>query len=223
MNITNDKVTDYINSYYKPLSNKLSDLRKRSQTARIPIILKETESCMSSILLLKNPKKILEIGTANGYSASFFATLLPDCKIVTIESLSERYKEANLNFKEMGISNRIVSYHGLAEEVILQMEKDGECGFDFVFIDAAKSKYLEFFKHSIKLCNPNAIIISDNVLMRAMVASDEFDENNRYKTNIRRLREYVNYLFEQKNQHTSILSVGDGLAVTQLFYNNQIT
>ena len=108
----------------------------------------------------------------------------------------------------------------MAEYLLVKMEHTRESNFDFVFIDAAKSKYLEFFNAAIKLCNTNAIVISDNVLMRAMVASDEFDEKRRYKTNIKHLRAYVDYLFQQKNHYTSILSVGDGLALTELNVNN---
>lgn len=223
MNITNDKVTDYINSYYKPLNNELANLRKLSEEAHIPIILKETETCLCSLLLLKQPKKILEIGTANGYSASFFAQLLPNSTVTTIESSPDRYQTASENFCDLKINDRIRAYCGAAEEVLVQMNQNNNAGFDFVFIDAAKSKYLEFFELATKLCTRDALVISDNVLMRAMVASDEFDEKRRYKTNIRHLREYVHFLFQQQNHCTSILSVGDGLAVTQLHYNNQIT
>jgi putative O-methyltransferase len=220
MNITNDKVTDYINSYYKALDEELLELRIRSENARIPIILRETETVLRSILLLKKPQRILEIGTANGYSASFFAKLLPTAHITTIEASQERYEEAVQNFKNLGLDNNVTVHFGMAEDLLVKMEHTRENNFDFVFIDAAKSKYLEFFNAAIKLCNTNAIVISDNVLMRAMVASDEFDEKRRYKTNIKHLRAYVDYLFQQKNHYTSILSVGDGLALTELDVNN---
>ncbi len=220
MNITNPKVSDYINLYYKPLNSKLCELRKISELARIPIILKETEIFLHSVLLLKNPKKILEIGTANGYSASFFAELLPKSSVVTIESCKERYDDAIKNFENLNIQNRITAYLGKGEEVLKDLQLKGERDFDFVFIDAAKSKYLEFFNESIKMCRHDAMVISDNVLLRAMVASDEFDTKNRYKTNIRHLRKYVKVLSEDPNHHTGIFAVGDGIAMTQLDFNN---
>ena len=201
MNITNDKVTDYINSYYKALDEELLELRIRSENAHIPIILRETETVLRSILLLKKPQRILEIGTANGYSASFFAKLLSTAHITTIEASQERYEEAVRNFKNLGLDNNVTVHFGMAEDLLVKMEHTRESNFDFVFIDAAKSKYLEFF---------NA----------AIVASDEFDEKRRYKTNIKHLRAYVDYLFQQKDHYTSILSVGDGLALTELNVNN---
>lgn len=216
MNITNDKVSEYINSYYMPLDDELAELRSKSEENRIPIILKETEVFLRSLLLTKKPGKILEIGTATGYSAGFFAKLLPEAQIVTIESFDERYAIASENFKVLGVDNRVKIILGKGEEVLESLAESGESGFDFVFIDAAKSFYIDFFTKAEKLCTDDAVIVADNVLMRAMTASDEFDTRKRYKTNVRHLREFVDFLMSSEKHYTSILAVGDGVSITQL-------
>lgn len=217
MNITNEKVTKYICSFYKAQNSKLMSLRELSEENRIPIILKETESFLKVLLHILEPVKILEIGTATGYSACFFAEVTaPNCQIVSIEHNSERYAEAAKNIGKLGMENRISLYQGDACEIMEQLKDRGEKDFDFVFIDAAKSHYKRFWEGAISICSPDVTIVSDNVLMKAMTASDEYDENRKHKTNIRKMREYVEYIQSLDYCTTSVIAVGDGLAVSKL-------
>ena len=217
-NIINDKVLDYINGYYKPLSDELASLRAESEENRVPIILKDTETFLVSMFALSKPKKILEIGTAVGYSAACFATAAPDAEIVTIERSDEAYEEALKNVEKLGLSERITCLKGDACEILEEFVKRYEAGetddFDFVFIDAGKSPYKEFLDLSMKLTKSGALIVCDNILMKAKTASDEYDPTGRYKTNIRRMREFVDYLMAKEELSSSLLPNGDGISLS---------
>lgn len=214
MNIINDKVTEYIDELYKPLTQDLEILRKKAEEENIPIILKDTETLLLNLIRISNPKRILEIGSAVGYSSSCFATIYEETEIVTIEYNEETYIKAINNIKKMGLSDKIKVYLGDGSEVIEKLYKEGCEPFDMVFIDAAKSHYKRFWDAAIKLCKQNSIIISDNVLMRAMTVSSEYDKRGRHKTNIRKMREYIQYINSLDYCQTSILPVGDGLAIS---------
>lgn len=217
-NIINDKVLDYINGYYKPLSEALGELRNTAEENRVPIILKDTETFLTSMLALSKPKRILEIGTAVGYSAACFATAAPDAEIITIERSDEAYEEALRNIEKLGLSERITCLKGdacaILEELVKRYETGKICDFDFVFIDAGKSHYKEFLDLSMKLTKPGALIVCDNILMKAKTASDEYDPIGRYKTNIRRMREFVDYLMAKEELSSSLLPNGDGISLS---------
>ncbi len=212
MNITNDSVTQYINGFYTPLDDSLSELRAKAEDAHVPIILKETESFLGFIIRLLQPAKILEIGTAVGYSSSFFAKLGAD--VISVEKDETVAKQAKFNIESLGLSGKIQIFTGDGEEVIKSLSKD-LCDFDMVFIDAAKSHYKRFLDASLPLCKDGAVIISDNVLLKAATASDEFDPNGRFKTNIKKMRQYLNYISEHPDLDTVVLSCGDGLALSR--------
>ncbi len=214
MNITNDLVTEYIQSFYKPSSNQLEELRKEAEVNKVPIILKETEDFLKTILLYRQPKNILEIGAAVGYSSSFFATICPDAKIVTIEKDEDVYKKAIDNINKLGFSDRITVKQGDAEEVTYNLKEEGFGPFDLIFIDAAKSHYKRFLDAALTNCANNGLIVSDNVLLKARTASDIYDPRGKHKTNIRKMREYVEYIFNHHQLETSLVSCGDGLSLS---------
>lgn len=216
MNITNDKVTDYIHRFYRPLNEYLGNLRKESEEEHIPIILKETEAFLEVFLKTFKPKRILEIGTAVGYSAIFFAELLPDTEIVTVEANEEKYNVACENIRNRNLEDRIKVYLGDGGDVVNKLADEGEKSFDFVFIDAAKSHYIKFWDASVRLCRKDSVILSDNVLMRGTTVSDEYDKSGRYKTNIRNMREFVEYIHSREYCITSILAIGDGISYSKI-------
>lgn len=213
-NITNDLVDNYIWEYYRPINESLGELRKIGETDHVPIIQKDTEMVLTSYLKLKKPKKILEIGTAIGYSGIYFAAVCPDAEIYTIEKDETMLQAARHNFEVSGMQDRITSLFGDGQEQIEKLKTQGIDGFDFVFIDAAKSHYKRFLEAALTVAADEALIISDNILMKGMTASDEFDTFRKHKTNIRKMREYVEFICNQKDLDTSLLTVGDGLAVT---------
>lgn len=214
-NITNDIVTDYINGFYKPLTEELKQLREISEEEKVPIILKETESFFNTFLKITAPKRILEVGCAVGYSAMFFAELT-GAEVYTIEKENEVYLKARANVERMGYSDRVKVFEGDGEEVIRQLADENTEPFDFVFIDAAKSHYKRFLEAALPLCAKNAVIAADNVLFKARIADDIYDPTGKHKTNIKKMREFVSFINEDSRFDTCIMAVGDGLSISKL-------
>lgn len=214
-NITNGEVTEYINGFYKPLTEDLEGLRHRSEAEGIPIILKETESFLGTFLGVTKPKRILEIGCAVAYSAMFFAELT-GATVYTIEKNPEAAKTAAENVEKLGYSDKVKIFIGDGEAVINELREKGEAPFDFVFIDAAKSHYKRFLESALPLCNSETLIISDNVLFRGLVADDSYDPKGKFKTNIRKMREFLDFIHRDLRFESSVIAVGDGLALTRL-------
>ncbi|WP_312353136.1 O-methyltransferase [Aminipila sp.] len=216
MNIINDKVTQYIDELYKPLTPELGQLRREAEEARVPIILRDTEGLLLNIIRMNNPKRILEIGTAVGYSASCFAAVNKETEIITVEYNEETYKTALMNIEKLGFSDNITVYLGDGAEVTEKLYEEGCSPFDLIFIDAAKSHYKRFWEAAVKLTHAGTVIISDNVLMKAMTVSNEYDVYGKHKTNIRKMREYVQYINQLEDCHTCVIPVGDGVAISIL-------
>ena len=170
MNITNGIITAFINTFYKNDNKDLQELRAFAEAQHVPIILRDTEGLLMNLLRIKKPQRILEIGAAVGYSACCFAEGC-GCQVVTIESNPETFEIAKNNIENMGFSDRVEVRSGDARDVLVQMAEeeaakdDPEGGFDVVFIDAAKSHYKAFWDLALPLCNDDAMIICDNVLM----------------------------------------------------------
>jgi predicted O-methyltransferase YrrM len=218
MNIINEKVVEYLDKFYKALSSELNELRIYAEENHIPVILKDTETLLISLLKVKKPKRILEIGTAIGYSASCFAEVCSGSEIVTIESNVDLKNAAEDNIKRLGYNNQITVLLGDAVEVLKEIENSVK--FEFVFIDAGKSHYKDFFDGALKICEEDAMIISDNVLLKAKTVSDEYDPHSKFKTNIKKMREFLVYVANIENIYTSVTPVGDGLAISVLGYKN---
>ncbi|MEA4922073.1 MAG: O-methyltransferase [Eubacteriaceae bacterium] len=215
MNITNEDVTAYLNSMYRQEDLQLAELRRISEPG-IPIIMRDTESLILSVLKMTRPDEILEIGTATGYSAAVMAKALPDCRVTTIESDAERYALAEHNFKDMKIDDRISLLHGDAAEILGKMENKQ---FGFIFIDAAKSHYRKFWDSAARLAAPKAVVFCDNILMKAAVADDKYDVKRRHRTSVARMREFLEYITDSRVADTSVLPVGDGVSISIL--NNE--
>lgn len=221
MFITDEKVTEYINKFYMPLNIKLDKLRKKCEEDNIPLILRETESFLQILIRIKKPSKILEIGTAYGYSASFFASITTNAEIHTIEKDNELYKIARENIKQIGVNDRIKCIFGDALTVLDELryprcDNMEHYKYDMVFIDGAKSRYKEIFDKSIELCDKNALIICDNVLLKGSIADNKFDARRRHRTNIKRMKEFIDYINSKANITSSLVSCGDGLLISIL-------
>lgn len=217
MNITNEKVTDYINELYRPVDEELGALREAAEREIIPIIMRDTETLLLNLIRLKQPSQILEIGTAIGYSAACMARVCGGCRITTIESSEPMRERARENLRKLGLESRVRILRGKAQEVLDELYDSGlSASFDLVFIDAAKSHYRLFWDKALRLCRPGAMIICDNVLMRGTTVSEEYDPKNKFRTSIRRMREFLTFLSETQIADTSILPVGDGVSISIL-------
>ena len=187
-----------------------NEIKKKALEDHIPIIMDDTLEIVANILKEIKPTKILEIGTAVGYSAICFSNYLEKNGIIdTIERDEERVKEAKENIKRLELDDKIKIYSGDAVEILPTL--DG--AYDMVFIDAAKGKYPIFLEESLKLINKNGLILADNILYKGYVMSDY--NKHKQRTAVRNLREYIKEVTEDPNMETQILEVGDGLAVTK--------
>ncbi len=218
MNITNEKVTDYIVSFYQPLDENLEILRNQSEADDIPLILKETEMLFRTILTMRPFQRILEIGTAYGYSSIFFANLIPESKITTVELQDTSFQVAKDNVWEQGLQDRIEIIHGDGISVLDEMVEEAATNrkfepYDLIFIDAAKSHYREFFDRAEKLCTKDAIIICDNIMMKAFLVDLSLDRRKRHRTSVKRMNEFLTYIYERTDLVSSLLSCGDGLLI----------
>lgn len=212
MDISNPRVTNYINSLYKPLTEQLGQLRKESEERLIPIILRDTETFILNLIHMKRPARILEIGTAVGYSACCMAHAFPDCHITTIEVSENAADEARSNIRKLGYENQIEVLCGPAQEVLEQLEPE----YDFVFIDAAKSHYRTFWDKSIAVCSKNAIIVCDNIFMKGKTVMDRMEIIRRYRTSHGKMRSFLEFITETEDADTSLLPIGDGVAFSVL-------
>ncbi|MDD5921672.1 MAG: O-methyltransferase [Eubacteriales bacterium] len=206
------EVRAFIENKYSPLTEELGALRKLGEENKIPVILKETEMLLKTVLLLKRPKRIVEIGTAIGYSAAFFSTLLPEASIVSIEKDPEIARFAEENLRDFGFSRNIRILVGDGEEGCRTLEKEGMNDADFLFIDAAKSHYKRFLENAVPLLSENALIASDNILQQGMTLEE--NPKHKHRTSIRAMRQYVDFLFKDPRFTSSLLSSGDGFALS---------
>lgn len=188
----------------------LDKIKQKALEDHIPIIMDDTLEVIEKYLIEMKPKRILEIGTAVGYSAICFSKYLDkDGVIDTIERDEERIKEAKINIKNMDLEKVINIYEGDAVEILPTLN----IKYDAVFIDAAKGKYPFFLKESLRMINPNGIIFADNILYKGYVMSDY--NKHKQRTAVRNLREYIKEVSENPNLETEILEVGDGLAISK--------
>lgn len=192
------------------MNDKLINIKQKALEEHIPIIMDDTLEVIAKILEENNPKRILEIGTAVGYSAICFSEYLAENgRIDTIERDEERIVEAKKNIKEMELEDVIHIYEGDAVEILPTLNEK----YDMVFIDAAKGKYPFFLNQALRLLDEKGIIFADNILYKGYVMSDY--NKHKQRTAVRNLREYIKEVTENENLETEILEVGDGLAITK--------
>lgn len=190
---------------------ELKKVKEKALENHIPILMDDTLEKIEEILQEEKPKRILEIGTAVGYSASMFAKSTDeDCIIDTIEIDEERAKEAEENIKKIGVAERINIIVGNAVDILPTLTN----AYDIVFIDAAKGKYPIFLENAIRLIKDGGIILADNILYKGYVMSDY--NAHKQRTAVRHLREYIKEITENDKCESEILEIGDGLAITKV-------
>lgn len=189
---------------------KLEKLKKEARENHVPILQDSTMQVIKTILAIKRPNKVLEIGTAVGYSALCFSEYLSgdNSVIKTVEINEETANIAKNNIKEISDKNNIEVTNMDAYEYMQTLNEK----FDIVFIDAAKGQYMKYLKEAYRLTDKGSIIIADNVLLRGMVMSD-YNEH-KHRTAVTRLREYIKEVTENEMLETVVLDIGDGLAIS---------
>lgn len=209
MNINENFIEDYIRSITPSNGEYFEKMEEYALENHIPIVEPEVAQLLKVLLKINRPKKILELGTAMGYSANIMAETLKDVELVTIERRKDMIDLAKVHIKHFDNEDRIRIIEGDAEEVLLTLDEK----FDFIFLDAAKGQYKYFFDKCIELLNPGGIIVSDNVLFKGMVASDQL-VIRRKKTIVKRLREFLLYINNIAGYTSSVIPIGDGVAIT---------
>lgn len=190
---------------------ELKKIKEEALNDHIPIIMDDTLEVIEKLLENRKVVKILEIGTAVGYSAICFSEFLEDGgSIDTIEREEERVIKAKENIKKAEVEDKINIHFGDAVEVLPTFEDK----YNMIFIDAAKGKYPFFLSQALRLLSSDGIILADNVLYKGYVMSDY--NKHKQRTAVRNLREYIKEVTENPNLETEILEVGDGLAVSKL-------
>ena len=189
----------------------IESIKSRALAEHIPILMDDTLDVIIKVLVEEKPQRLLEIGTAVGYSAICFAQNMDkDSHIDTIELDENRAQEARMNFEKLNLDGRINIFQGNAVEILPTLQ--GE--YDIVFIDAAKGKYPIFLKEAIRLLKDGGLILADNVLYKGYVLGDY--NKHKQRTAVNHLREYLKEVQENPNLDTTLLEVGDGLAITRV-------
>lgn len=205
---------DYIEQYIKGLICEESDiLREIEEFAHknlVPIVQKETARFLEVILTIKRPAKILELGTAIGYSSILMSMYANEnSKITTIERDINMIEEAKKNIEKYGLTSKIEIKQGDCLEVLKSLKDK----YDLIFMDAGKGHYNHFLPECLRLLNKDGIIVADNVLFRGMVANDELVKRRKI-TIVKRMRSYLDIVSKDKGLITSVIPMGDGIAVT---------
>lgn len=205
-----DYITKYLHTLFPQNNPILAEMEQYAKENAVPIVHPEVRALLTFLCKLHKPKRILEIGTAIGYSAAVFAENLPaGGRVISIERDKDMTSLALCNIEKLGLSDKIRVIEGEALEVLPCLEKQ----FDLVFIDAAKGYYHEFFDLTLPLVHSGGLIVSDNVLYKGMTAEDSLVPR-RQKTIVGRMRDYLTLLCTHENLTTSVLPVGDGVALS---------
>ncbi len=207
-----EQMKQYLASHLSVKDEWVRQLEEIAKKDNVPIMDSISVDYMLNLIKIHQPKRILEVGTAIGYSALRMLEANPAAEIITIEKDEQRYHEALNNINKLDKSEKITVYFGDALDVLEELAAKNEI-FDFIFIDAAKGKYQAFFDIAHQLLASNGLLITDNVLFRGHVASPELAPK-RYKSMVNKIRSYNDFLTSHPAYITSILPIGDGVMVS---------
>lgn len=236
--IVDEHVSAYINSLVSDLPEYLDTLEKKALADEVPIIRKEAQTLLRFFLEMKKPKEILEVGAAVGFSSSFMSEYMPkDCRITTIEKVEVRITEAKKNLSKVCRAADITLMMGEAMDALKLLNGENTQGevtlfypgktevplakkFDFIFMDAAKAQYMNFLPEIMKLLKEDGLFITDNVLQEGSISNSKYSITRRDRTIHVRMREYLYTITHMPEFTTTILPVGDGMAVATLNSNH---
>ena len=209
--IVNERIVAYINSLDRGNSPICNTIEKEAIEDDVPIIRKEMGNLLKVLLELKQPQSILEVGTAVGYSSILMSENMPqNCRITTIENYEKRIPVAKNNFKRAGKEEVITLLEGDAMDILKEL--DGT--YDFIFMDAAKGQYIHFLPEVLRVLDKNGVLITDNVLQDGDIIESRFAVERRNRTIHKRMREYLFELTHNEGLLTSVVPLGDGIAIT---------
>ncbi|WP_303970056.1 O-methyltransferase [Sporosarcina ureae] len=203
--------TAYISRFAEEKEPHILEMERYAEEHRVPIMDDAGLYTLIGLLKIQQPKRILEIGSAIGYSAIRLAKAIPDAIIYTVERDTERYEKAVENIERSGLQERITIIHGDAlelDETTLDQQP-----FDALFIDAAKGQYRKFFDKYSPLVGSLGVIYCDNMFMHGMVLLEDADIPKRNRTMIRNLQQFTSWAMQNEHYETSLLPIGDGILI----------
>lgn len=209
--IVDERYTTYLNSLYPELSPVLSDIRREALEAFVPIIRDETVNLLRTLIKMNRPKNILEVGAAVGFSSCLMAEAAGEAaKITTIENYEPRIPIAMANIKKAGKEKQITLIEGDAIDVLPTLQGP----YDFIFMDAAKGQYINFWPDIKRLISDGGIVVTDNVLQDGDIIESRYAIVRRNRTIHKRMRDYLYELTHDKDFVTTILPLGDGVSIS---------
>lgn len=217
--IVEERLITYINSLDNGNTEFLEKLEEEARKNYVPIIRKETQNLLKLLLAMNRPKRILEVGTAVGFSALLMEEYNPvECKITTIENYEKRIPIARQNFLSAGKQNVIELLEGDAAVVLKTLQEP----YDFIFMDAAKGQYIHFLPEVMRLLKLGGVLVSDNVLQDGDIIESRFAVTRRDRTIYKRMRDYLYEITHMEELMTSVLPVGDGVTISVKKEGNKV-
>lgn len=217
--IVEERLITYINSLDNGNTEFLEEIEKEACKNYVPVIRKETQNLLKLLLAMNRPKRILEVGTAVGFSALLMEEYNPvACKITTIENYEKRIPIARQNFLSAGKQNVIELLEGDAAEVLKTLQEP----YDFIFMDAAKGQYINFLPEVMRLLKTGGVLVSDNVLQDGDIIESRFAVTRRDRTIHKRMRDYLYEITHMEELMTSVLPVGDGVTISVKKEGNKV-
>lgn len=209
--IGTERMTAYLHSLETPEEPILEEIRRNALQENVPVVRSETAGLLRVLVSANRPKRILEIGTAVGYSALvMYYSAESGCHITTIENYDKRIAAAKENFARAQTGEAVTLLCGDASELLPKLEGD----YDFIFMDAAKAQYIVWLPELLRLLAPDGMLVSDNVLQDGDVLESRYAVTRRNRTIHSRMREYLYALTHDAGLYTSVLPLGDGVALT---------
>lgn len=209
--IVDERMVTYIRSLEVPESAVIEAIEQEASRDRVPIIRKEMQSFLKVLLMIKRPMRILEVGAAVGFSSILMSEYMPEGgHITTIENYDKRIPIARANFKRAGKEEQIDLIEGDALEVMHGLEGP----YDLIFVDAAKGQYIHYLPEVMRLLGTDGVLVSDNVLQEGDIIESRFAVERRNRTIHSRMREYLYELKHHDQLQTSIIPLGDGVALS---------
>lgn len=209
--IVDERLVTFINSFDSGNTEILDVIEKEALDTYVPIVRKEMQSFLKFLLAMAKPMKILEVGTAVGFSSILMATYGPEgCRITTIENYDKRIPIAKENFIRAGKEEQITLLEGDAAEILPTLSEE----YDLIFMDAAKGQYIHFLPEVFRLLKNGGVLVSDNVLQDGDIIESHFIVERRNRTIYKRMREYLYELTHRDDLTTAVLPIGDGITVS---------
>ena len=209
--IVDERMVTYINSLDMGNTPLLNESEKRAKADLVPVIRREMQSFLKVLLAIHRPLRVLEVGTAVGFSALLFCEYGPEnMQVTTIEKYEKRIPIARENFRRAGRENQITLLEGDAADILKELQES----YDLIFMDAAKGQYIHFLDDVLRLMKPGSVLVSDNVLQGGDIIESHYAVERRNRTIYKRMREYLYELKHNDKLLTSVIPLGDGVTVS---------